>query len=117
MKAAQRKKELKKLSALLDVTQALNESQLRTLFQHLDEDSLHLLFEAIHNCIETESNFFDTEQQMTLKEPLSPYKDNLRYIVNPKRSIRKRRENLIKFGSGFPLLAALLVPALTSLLT
>ena len=112
----EKRKRLKKLAAFLDVARELNEKQLRTLFLHVDEDTLHLLFDAVHNCINTESNFLDTERQLELREPLGKYKSQLRYMTNSGRPIEKRREKLVQFGAGFPLLASLLVPVLAQLL-
>ena len=110
-----KKKQLKKLASFLDLTKSLDENQLKTLFQHIDEDTLYLLFDAIHNCINKNSNFIDTEQQLALKEPLQKYKAQLCYMTSSGRPIERRREKLIQFGGGFPLLVSLLAPVLASL--
>ena len=111
------RKHLKKLSEFLTIAKKLDEKELKYLFQHIDTEILLLIFDAIHNCVNKDCAFFDTEQQLTLKEPLGKYKSEIRYITSPSKSIVGRRKKLVQFGKGFPIIASLLLPVLTQLLS
>jgi len=110
------RKKAKKLKELLELTQTLKEPELKILFQHMSEDSLFSIFDAVFNCISQSGSIVPSTEQLKARPELLKHKCALRYMINPKRPLEKRREKLIQIGGGFGVIASLLIPLITSLI-
>ena len=110
------KKKAVRLLELFRLIKKLDEEDLKTFFEHLSEDSLLSLCDAVFNCISGSEGIVPVSEQEKVRPDLIQHKCALRFITNYRKPIEKRRQKFIQVGGGIATIAALLIPLITGLL-
>jgi len=104
----------KKLEALCEL-QECTKSKKHKLIKHLGINALDLFTDAAYNIVNAKSKKIPQKRIKKLKV----HKNLLKFLANPKNSVEKKREKIVKQeGNGFlSLLISVAIPLLTSLLS
>ena len=83
---------------LLNVLRNMTADHRQILLAHLDDKTRDGLYETISHVLR--SNKVPFAKRLFLKSKLSPYKKDLRYLSNPKRTGAQKRKRLTQVGAG-----------------
>ena len=83
---------------LLHVLKSLKPEHRVILLAHLDDVTRDGLYEAIDTVLRSDRLPF--RKRLFLKSKLAPYKEQLRYLADRKRSSREKRKRLPQIGGG-----------------
>jgi hypothetical protein len=91
-------KRTKVLLPLLQVLKSLTSEQRTIVLAHLDDKTRDFIYETITTVLRSEKLPF--RKRAALKEKLSPYKNDLRYISDKKKSRAQKKNRLTQLGGG-----------------
>ena len=114
------KNEKKKLITLLQSLKKLSPDAIKTVINHLSDDSIDSLCECVYNVINVDLKLNKNLKRKIIKHISKKCsKHRLKCIMNKKHNISKRRKALSMEGGfgGLGLLLSTAIPFLTSLFT
>ncbi len=95
-----KKSKLRSTHELLRLLKGLTSKQRVGVLRCMDDSSCECVFEAVANVLRNDK--IDQATRNRLKKCLGPHKKILRYLSNPKGSIKNKKKKLQEIG-GFPL--------------
>ena len=112
------KKQLRTVLKLLEKASNVEKKKRKDYIKSCSNDEIHAICGATKNLLD--GNFdMSTSKKSYLKKKLKPHQCKIRYLSDPRKSIKKKRILLEKeqFGAGvFTALATVAIPALIAAL-
>ena len=111
-----RKSKQKVLLPFLNLLKTLKPANRVILLSHLDDKTRDVLYETINSVLKSDS--VPMRKRMFLRSKLWPFKEDLRYLANKKRTRKQKRSKLTQMG-GAPLgyIVSTAIPLLLNLYT
>ena len=114
-----KKKTIQKRIDLLKLIKSIPSNKRASILNILDEESIHSICEVLHNLFK--NNFgLNLKKCKHIRHKYAPHKTKIKVLMNPKASVKRKRQILSdnQIGSGlFTVLASVAIPALISALT
>lgn len=108
------KKDLKKILPILQILRKIPANKLSLLLPHLDNHLTEIVCGCIYNALHNKELSHRTKKK--LKKSLIKKKDDLRYVLQPNRSMLQKKKRLGQVGGSFGVILSAILPLIMSLL-
>lgn len=119
VKSKSKKKTIQNRIDLLKLLKSIPSSKRANIMKISDEYTIHSICEVLHNLFR--NNFgLNLNRCNHIREKYAPHKTKIKTLMNPRASIKKKRDILAdnQVGSGlFSVLASIAIPALVAALS
>ena len=106
------RKDLLRLYTFYTALRKLDNRQRQVLFTYLSDEGAKAVFSCVYNGLCN----WHVKCRKRLKEKLLKDKVALRYLINPKKDVSKRKKKLKQVGGALPLILASVIPLIADLI-
>jgi hypothetical protein len=104
------KRQIRKTLPLLDVLKRASHGQSCILLAHLDEEGCNAVYDCV--AIVLSGKNISKRKRSSLLRILEADRQNLRFIANPKKSLRQKRKKLTQVGGSIKHILTSAIPIL-----
>lgn len=108
------KKRMEKMLGVLTLVKKMQGKNIKYLADLLSDEAMEMLCECIFNSI---TNVRDEKKRSNLRRRLLKDKDKIRFLSRPSNELKKKRELIPQMGRGLGVIASMLIPIISSLIS